>query len=222
MGSSRFPNKMLQKLGPHTILEWVLYRVARSKKIDRLMLVTSFEDKDNELVASVEKLGISIFRGSEHDVLERFAFAASNFSTDYIVRICADNPFVDPNEIDRLILEFLESPCDYACNHRDSLGSNYADGFGAEILSNNLLQKLNKIATEDSHREHVTLYLWDNAHSFKIRAIKSPKEIAFPKLRFDVDTLEDFNYLKQLISMGVRLDSTAAEIVSFAKNAKLL
>ena len=52
-----------------------------------------------------------------------------------------DNPFVDPGELDKLVIEFRTHPCDYACNHQDRLGSRYADGFGAEIFSNYLMNE---------------------------------------------------------------------------------
>ena len=122
-----------------------------------------------------------------------------------MLRICADNPFVDPDELDRLVQEFNENSCDYACNHQDRLGSRYADGFGAEILSNHLLQQITQVAKEPKHREHVTLYLWDHADQFTLHSIHAPPKLAYPDMRFDVDTPFDLIQLCTLLSNGVNL-----------------
>ena len=124
--------------------------------------------------------------------------------------------FLDPVEIDRLVAHYLSNSCDYSCNHQDRLGSNYSDGFGAEILSNSLLQRIADIATDPLHREHVTSYIFDNPHEFTFSVLTSPKDLAYPNLRFDVDTRQDLAYLKLLIHYGITIESSASDIVSTA------
>ncbi|MDD5392917.1 MAG: LIC12162 family protein [Thiothrix sp.] len=218
MGSTRFPGKMLANLGGHPILEWVLRRTNQACLIDQVVLATTDLNHDDPLVVLAHKLGFEIFRGSESDVLDRFATAASMYKADAVVRICADNPFIDADEIDRLVSHFKNNPCDYACNHQDRLGSRYADGFGAEIFSNSLLQQIAQVAVELKHREHATLYLWDHASEFCITAIPSPPELAYPELRFDIDLTQDLSNLEELVRLGVHIDSTAFEIVPLALN----
>jgi len=157
MGSTRFPGKMLAQLGGHPLLEWVLLRMRRARMIDEVVLATTTLGRDDELVALAQKLGIEVFLGSENDVLGRLSAAAVQCGADIVVRVCADNPFIDPDEIDRLVAHFKSNACDYACNNQDRLGNRYADGFGAEILSNFLLQQIAQTATDARHREHVTL-----------------------------------------------------------------
>ena len=218
MGSTRFPEKMLVNLGEHPILEWVLRRSSKARLVDQVILATTDLIRDDALVALAQKLGFEVFRGSESDVLGRFATAAAIYKADAIVRICADNPFIDPDEIDRLVSHFRNNPCDYACNHQDRLGNRYADGFGAEILSNSLLQRIAQVAAEPRYREHATLYLWDHANEFCISAVPPPRDLAYPELRFDVDVTHDLTNLEWLITAGVDIDSTAFEIVQLALN----
>lgn len=220
MGSSRFPGKMLAQLGGHSLLEWVLHRVRRAHMIDAVVLATTTLSRDDELVALAQKLGIRVFRGSENDVLGRFAAAASECKAEVVVRVCADNPFVDPDELDRLVFHFNNNACDYACNHQNRLGNQYADGFGAEILFNPLLQKIAQTATDARHREHATLYLWDHTHQFCLSAVPAPHQLAHPELRFDVDLPQDLVYLESLGEAGVGIDSTASEIVQIALTHK--
>jgi spore coat polysaccharide biosynthesis protein SpsF len=214
MGSTRFPGKMLAPLGGHALLEWVLRRVAQSRKIDAIVLATSTNSRDDALATLAGQLSTLVFRGDESDVLGRFIGAAAEHRADWVVRICADNPFIDPDEIDRLVQFFRENDCDYACNHLDRLGSRYADGFGSEILRTRLLQHIGTCATESRHREHVTLYLWDHASEFDLRAVPAPPALAHPELAFDVDEPADLARLEQLVARGINFQSPAAQIVN--------
>ena len=103
MGSTRFPEKMVTRLGNYCLLEWVLLRTKQAKKIDRIVLATTTLVQDNILQEIAEKHGISVFRGSELDVVERFIKTSKHFRAENIIRICADNPLISPLEIDRLI-----------------------------------------------------------------------------------------------------------------------
>lgn len=217
MGSTRFPGKMLTPLGDLTLLEWVLLRVKRAKLLDDIVLATSSLVRDDALEEIAVKHNVKVYRGDENDVLNRFVCAADYSDAQIVVRICADNPFIDPGEIDRLVAFYKNSGCDYACNHQDRLGSNYADGFGAEILGTKLLDSIAQMTLEKRHREHVTLFLWDNSVEYRLEAVKAPAELAFPAMRFDVDRPDDLLYLKNLVDLGVNISSSAEEIVEVAR-----
>ncbi len=221
MGSTRFPGKMLQLLGNHPILEWVLRRVIRAKFINEVVLATTDRSIDDPLVELAKHLGTGVFRGSETDVLGRFAAAAEYYQAETVLRICADNPFVDPDELDRLVRGFSDNFCDYACNHQNRLGSRYADGFGGEIFSIQTLQKIDTDSFLSKHREHVTLYIWENAEKFCMYSIPAPAALAYPKMKFDVDTKQDLHQLKSIISLGINLNSKANTIVEKMIELKL-
>jgi len=221
MGSRRFPQKMLVGLGGRPVLEWVLARVSMSKRLADVVLATTTYSQDDALVRLAQNMRIEVFRGSKNDVVGRFAAAARTFSADAIVRVCADNPFVDPKEIDRLIVNYTKKPCDYLCNHRNYLGSGYADGFGAEMFSRASLEKIQRSAKDERHREHVTLYITENPEKFRISTLSAPSSLAFPRMRFDVDTIEDLKYLQDLVEQGVRLKTPARKIVEIARSRKI-
>jgi len=217
MGATRFPGKMLAKLGDLPVIEWVVRRMLRSKTLTQLVLATSDAVADDVLADFALRLGILVFRGSESDVLSRFVGAARMANADNIVRICADNPFIDPNEVDRLVRYFVDCHCDYACNHQDRLGSGYADGFGAEILSVATLNKIAIDAKAACHREHVTLYLWEHSNEFTLCSLAAPNELAFPELCFDVNVPADLANLEGLVNAGVDIETAASNIIRLAQ-----
>lgn len=219
MGSNRFPGKMLATLGDSPLIDWVLSRVLRASCVDRVILATSTSTQDEELAEHVKKFDVRVVRGSENDVLLRFVQALDETRSGLVVRVCADNPFIAPEEIDRLVNNFKTEEFDYSCNHQQRLNNNYADGFGAEILSIELLRKISALATEPSHREHVTSYLWDHQSDFRINAVEAPSELAFPEVRLDIDSPDDLSRLDTFVKQfAITTDSSANEILrSFRK-----
>lgn len=200
MGSARFPGKMLRLLGGRPLIQWVIERSLRAIQLDELVLATTTNRIDDELVSAAVRMGVTVIRGSEHDVLSRFVMAAKRSNASAVVRICADNPLIDPDEIDRLVNYYLQNRPDYAFNHLSRLGSKYADGFGAEIMSAEVLYEMDRAARQQDQREHLTKYIWDNQHAFQIGVIQAPNFLAHEGLKFDVDTPEDLAALERVIA----------------------
>jgi len=214
MGSKRFPGKMMAKLGSQPIIEWIFNRVKMSSKLDDIVLATTNLQEDAVLVNYADNYGINVYRGSELNVLKRFADAAKIYEANIIIRICADNPFIDPNEIDRLIKYYNTNSCDYAFNHQNKINSKYADGFGAEIFSVDVLKQILEKAISKENKEHVTQYIWENQETFNIEAVYAPEELSYPNLRFDVDTEDDLLLMSMLVDDGIDIDSSASEIIT--------
>ena len=216
MNSSRLPGKMLKKIGNYLVIEWVIRRVKKAKSIDKIILATSKKKIDQKFKIISKKLGINFFAGSEKDVLSRFVNSVIDYKKANIIRICADNPFIEPGGINKLISFYKKKNYDYVCN-RQVFNNVYSDGFGAEILSLNLLRKLDKLVKNKKLREHVTLYLWKNKKKFKIHSLKTSKHLAYPDLKFDVDTIKDLNFLKKIAKNKININSSAKNIVKVAK-----
>lgn len=211
MGSKRFPGKSLAKLNDMPIIEWVYRRVSRAKMVKQVIIAIPDNSADDLLANyASKKLHAKVFRGDEQNVLARFYAAAVFYQASDIVRICADNPFIVPEEIDRLIKFYCKENCDYAYNHipKNNL---YPDGLGAEIISFNCLQKIYQKAILAKHLEHCFSYIWDNEDQFIIRTFDPlEKNIHHPDLKFDIDTEID---LQNLAFLKVKLESSAKEIV---------
>lgn len=220
LGSQRFPAKMLADLGGHSVLEWVVTRVRRSTLVDRTVVATTQEALDDRLVAECQRLGVEVMRGSTNDVLGRFVAAIEGDAADAVVRVCADNPFIDPGCIDQVIREFRESGAEYAFNHRPFGDCNYADGFGAEVVSRRLLEQMHDSQLTEQQREHVTLSIVDGSVRASTHACRAPSELAYPQHRFDVDEPSDLARLSQLvIANHLNLESSAVHVMQAADSS---
>lgn len=210
LGSSRLPLKSLISLHGLPLIDWVVSRVARSSRISGLVVAVPDTDLDSVLADHLISNGIPCIHGPENDVLARFCMAAQATNANLVVRVCADNPFIWWEAIDRLIDFYDEFSPDYAYNHIPR-GNLWPDGFGAEIISRELLDNIDSRASFPSQREHCLNYIWDNRDNFRI-ATFNPQEkwLQRPELKFDIDTPQDFAHLAKL---PVSPQSGAREIV---------
>jgi spore coat polysaccharide biosynthesis protein SpsF (cytidylyltransferase family) len=214
LGSHRFPGKMLAVLGEHSLLEWVVTRVRQTEAIDRVVVATTREPLDDQIVAECGRLGVDVVRGSTDDVLDRF-MAALTDECDTVVRVCADNPFVDASCITAVIDEHRSTGADYSLNHRPFGACNYADGFGVEVISRVLLTDLDGRDLSAEHREHVTLAIADGSVKAHVHGCVAPPSLARPELRFDVDEPQDLQRLQTLVEFArLHIGSSAAEVVA--------
>lgn len=203
VGSTRLPRKVLLKLNDRTIIEHVVNRVKKAKKLTRVIVATSDSTKDDDLVNLLEKLNIEFIRGSESDVLERFHRAAVIYRADIIVRICADQPLVDPDAIDQSVSQHIQDNMDFS----DSKGENgWPDGTGCEVINFIALEKAQKTSNDAFEREHVKPFFYNNSTNFKMKKIEAPDEIYSPEYSFAIDTQEDFEKLKRIYENFQDLD----------------
>lgn len=213
MGSTRLPNKMLLILHGYSIIEWVIKRTMKSSLLDDLVVAIPDTSENDVLELEILKLGAKVFRGEENDVLSRFYFAAKENKATHVVRVCADNPLIDSNEIDNLVKYYFQNPCDYAYNNVPK-NNNYPDGLGAEIVSFKTLKYLFETTSQIQHREHIFNYIWGNMDQYTIRTFNPPcQEIQCPDLKLDLDTQNDFNWLRKL---NITPEMNAVQIISSA------
>jgi len=100
ISSTRLPEKVLKIIEGKTVLEHVINRVRAAKNIDDMVVATTVKKEDLEIVKLCASLGISVFCGSEDDVLDRYYQTAKLFKAGHIVRITSDCPLIDPQIIE--------------------------------------------------------------------------------------------------------------------------
>lgn len=210
LGSTRLPCKMMLSLHGKPIIEWVIRRVQNSKLLDDIIVAIPIGEDNDVLAKYITELGAKVFRGSESNVLNRFYESVKDKDATHIVRICADNPLIDGDEIDNLIEYYQTNSCDYAYNHipKDNL---YPDGLGAEIISFDLLKHMNEVVTSQYHKEHCLSYIWDNKNKFIIKTFDPlDEELQHPNMKFDVDTFDDY---QKLAMRDFTIDVSSKELI---------
>lgn len=215
-GSTRLPNKMIMPFYKGlSILEILIDRILSLKLQEKIVICTTEKERDNSIEEICLHKGVECFRGSEDDVLKRFLDAAHKFGFDYIVRICADNLFLDLEYLKRLIREMPITNVDYlSYQTRDGKPSilTHQGLWAMEGCKVTTLEWVNDHINDTKYHEHVTNYLYNNSEIFKLKflPILSDQQ-SNEKLRLTIDTPVDFQILQYIYTIvqenGMTLDT---------------
>ncbi|MCB9188172.1 MAG: glycosyl transferase family 2 [Flavobacteriales bacterium] len=221
-GSTRLPNKMIMPFYKgKTIPQLIISRLINSFPDQKVILATTTSSKDDELVVSLNELSCEVFRGDENDVLDRFIQAAEKFEVEHVVRICADNPFLDVSLLRELITKW-SSEYDYlAHNINGKPCMKTAYGFFGEIVHLKALKKAAILTKENLYHEHVTNFIYGHVDIFDVHWLSVDAMIRENDfIRLTVDTKVDFEITQQLYKAVNQIDESFnyKDIISLLKN----
>jgi glutamate-1-semialdehyde 2,1-aminomutase len=192
MGSIRLPNKVMKLIDGKPLIGLLLLRLSKSSLIDKIVLATSTNPQNAELVSYVQNLGYDVFCGDESDVLDRYYNAAKINDCDVVVRVTGDCPLIDPALVDDTIKLYLGSDADYVSNVDPPT---YPDGLDVEVFSIAALEEAWQFAKQKNEREHVTPYIREK-DTFVKQSVNSP--INYSQHRWTVDEPNDFIVVKNI------------------------
>jgi len=165
--------------------------VRRATLVDRVVVATSMNPADDAIEEMCRKFEIPCYRGSEHDVLDRYYQAARVEKAAQIVRITADCPLIDPEVIDRVIRRFQQGDLDYASN---AMVRSFPDGLDTEVFSFTALEQSWRGARKASEREHVTPYL--RLEKFRTANVENDPRLSHFRYRWTVDEKQDLEFVR--------------------------
>lgn len=189
MGSTRLPGKVLKPIAGKVLLDHVLGRLSLLEFPVKVVIATSDQSQDDVIARHCTSRGVAVFRGSETDVLDRYYQCARANRFEHVVRLTADNPFTDIEELQRLIEQHLSQHNDYT----HSFGS-MPLGVGAEIFTFAALERSAREGNAPNHREHVNEYIQEHPDVFRIGVLEVNAAKRRSDLRLTVDTEEDYLY----------------------------
>lgn len=194
-GSTRLPGKVLLEVKGKPLLVHTLDRLKRCERIDHLILATSNLPQDRVLLNLAKKEGVEGFAGSEENVLDRYYRAVVHHRPETVVRCTGDCPLLDSEVTDLVIRRHDEKQKDYTSN---TLVRSYPRGLDTEVMKFSVLEKAARESTKDYEWEHVTPYLYRHPELFTIEQVVAEKERTIPGLRLCVDTVEDFELIREI------------------------
>ncbi len=203
-GSSRFPNKMIYNIDNKgtLVFDFLLKRLKAIFTDNEVFLATTDLVQDDSLCRIAGDNNILYFRGSESNVLDRFIKCAEYYRVNEIIRLCADNPFIDLEDLTKLKnidltkLDYIS----FNIKGNPSIKTHY--GFWAELVSLNALKRVQSLTSETLYLEHVTNFIYENLNEFNIELIETSisNRILNENIRLTLDTEEDLNSIKFIIN----------------------
>jgi spore coat polysaccharide biosynthesis protein SpsF len=206
MGSQRLTGKSMMDLAGAPLVGRILERVKRCQRLDEIVLATGDTPENKVLAELGRSYGVSVYEGSEGDLVERYFQAAVASKADIVGRLPADNATPEPSEIDRIVDHHLQlNRPGFSSNLSVINDSGYPDGIGAEMFDFSLLADARERHADARQREHVHLNFFDyttqtpvNAAWCPISTIACPPQFRRPDLVLDVNTKEQYEFMRQL------------------------
>lgn len=195
MSSTRLPGKIMRPFyHGKSILELIVEAIGKHTNL-QVVVATSTSTSDDIFVDFLKKKGVAYYRGSEDDVQSRFIEAARQYSFAGIIRVCSDNPFLDMHSL-RDLQEIVETEHSYdyvsfKVNNKPSIKTHF--GFWTEYISLEALTRVRGLTSNSIYREHVTNYVYEHEHLFKVKWIEVNNNWAKREdIRLTIDTYADF------------------------------
>jgi spore coat polysaccharide biosynthesis protein SpsF len=213
MASRRLPGKALADIHGRPSLWYLIERVKRARKLDKVVVATTGNAEDRAITDLAAACGVAFARGAEDDVVDRFVKVAESEGADHVVRLTGDNPLVDPSGLDELVRFHLASRADYSCSERHPEG--LPDGLGGEVFSMETLRRIHREARGAQQREHVRAAVIESPQEFKIALLSAPPGVRRPEIVITVDTRDDLDamrgILRRMLDAGIDPIEAGAE-----------
>ena len=199
-GSTRLPGKVLKNINGKPMLLRHVERLRRSRLLDDIIVATSTNVNDDQIVDLCIQNNISYYRGSENDVLDRISSMIKDKCVDIHVECFGDSPLTDPHIVDEVIGYFLkhQEDIDFVSN---SLTTSYPPGQEVLVYKGEALLRANKlIAQDDLLREHVSINMTQYPSDYRLVNLEAPPYYNYPEIYLEVDTPEDFRLISSIFN----------------------
>ncbi len=189
--STRLPLKVIKPIKGKPMLCHMLDRLKLAVRPQQIIICTSPIKQDDPIEEIANRESVSCFRGDPEDVLLRLTTAAEQFQVDTVVNCSADNPFVDPEYIDKLVDFHLKHHFDYSKIEGLPFGTfSYA-------LSRNAMMEACRIKAKSDTEVWGGYFTDTGRFNCGVMHVQD-HHVRWPELRMTVDTPEDFELIKRI------------------------
>ncbi len=200
MTSSRLPGKVLLPAGGRPLLGILLERLARTPRVDAIVVATTTNPTDDAIARVARDSGVGVYRGSEHDVLARVCGALRENRAEVCVEITADCPLIDPVIVGEVLSEFRRTrgTARYVSNsdpHRS-----VPAGLDVQVFDAAALYELDAQTSDPVDREHVSygLYRAESGDRWRPRFVRHASTHGAEGLLVTLDYPEDYALIRAL------------------------
>lgn len=196
MTSSRLPGKVLKPLAGAPLIRRVIERVQRIAGVDGVAVALAEGAAHDPVLAAIENTGVTIVRGSEHDVLARTAAAARAAKAATVMRITSDCPLIDPAVSASVLAAYAAGRGAGIRYARTAFESGFPHGLDTEVIDAQALYEAEASAADSYEREHVTPYIWRRPEIYPALIVDAQPDRRH--WRLVVDTAEDYRLASEI------------------------
>lgn len=217
MTSTRLPGKVLMEGCGKPLLQHMIERLRKSNHLDDVIVATTVNKTDDNIVELCTDIGCNYYRGSEDDVLLRVLEAAKAFSVDVIVETTGDCPFIDWRHIDKLVEIYQTNEYDFVSN---CTVRSFPDGFDIRVFSQVDLSEVNDISQDPLDHEHVAIYFPRHPEKYRCYNMLASGEEKRPDLEVTLDELGDYKLIKNVFDALYphNSDFSCVDVIQYLNN----
>lgn len=202
LDSERLSKKHLKEINGEPIIKILVKRLEESRLIRNVIVCTTDQKTDDELVDFLKRENILVFRGDKKDIIHRFLKTAEYFQTDIIIDVEGDKIYTDTEYVDHIANELENSDYEFitGSSSKDNFDpSSSVHGFIPAGIKVSALKKIFQFKktdnTETGYKEFFTSNPIIKKKFITIEDIKIPNHS-----RFTIDYLEDYNCAKSIFA----------------------
>jgi spore coat polysaccharide biosynthesis protein SpsF len=194
MSATRLPGKVMLPLAGAPMLQRLVERVRRSRRVDDVVVASTISPPDAVIADLCGRIGCRVHRGPVEDITTRLLEAAAG--ADVIVQITGDCPLIDPAHIDQTVDLLRSEGADYASN---SLGElSFPLGFDVRCFTGEALRRSAALSDDMNDRVHGSYFIYRNPELFRLAGWRAPDELKWPELRLTVDEPADYEVVRRV------------------------
>jgi len=204
-----------------SLLEWVARRATDCQQLDRVVILSCSADV-MPFVHEAAPHDVPVIAVDGDDALARMSQLLGQCQADNIVRIRGDNPFVDPQLIDQLIIAANEvDDLDYAtfCVPDGTLALELPVGICSEWATKKAILRANQSAKRPAHSEDIFGSIRSRTDKYNCLNVELSDYFADAKnMRLSVDTEDDWEAVSTLLE---QLDEDRRDIRTYHDEVKI-
>jgi spore coat polysaccharide biosynthesis protein SpsF len=215
MSASRLPGKVMLPLAGAPLLERLIERLRRSRKVDEIVVATTIEAPDAAIADLCNRINCRVYRGPVEDITQRLLGAAAG--ADIVVQITGDCPLIDPVHVDETVRLLCESKADYASNGLHA--NTFPLGLDVRCFTAEALRRSAELSSDPTDRIHGSYFIYRNPDLFRLVGWKAPADLHWPELRLTVDEPADYELVRRVFEALYPVNSSfsAADVLKLLR-----
>lgn len=197
-----------------TVLENLIGRL-KDEYNSAIILATSDRVEDEVFDEFALQQNIGIYHGDYKNIISRLFGATEGFCEDHFIRVFANYPLLDINEMKDLVEKHIEGMYEYSYNEHSE---GVLWGTGCEVFSRKLLIKLNSLPLSDSQQETIGYYVRQNNHLYRV--LRQHVQNNRPSYKMCLETLRDLEVIREVYANVSTISN--CEIINYMSKHKVL
>lgn len=187
-----FQNRSFQMIQGVPAISYIIRRL-KQEEGTQVVLAVSDMTEDDIYVEIARAEGVALYRGAYDNLLERLCGAANESGAENFVRVNANYPLLDIEQMKLLYEEHIKGDYDYSYNeHRQGV----LWGTGCEVFRTEFLEDLNGRELQKSQREAIGFYIRQSESGNRI--LKKQVCLKRPGYKVCLETKKDLAVIREL------------------------